>query len=47
MHLANDEERLSAFVLSVQDKVTRISRVLADAGYAVIFCAADGVVARK
>ncbi len=47
MHLANDEENLSAFVLSVQDKVEQITRVLDEAGYTIIFSAADGVVGRS
>ncbi len=44
-HLANDAVGLSAVVALVHDKVTRIERLLIDAGYTVIFCAADGVVA--
>lgn len=47
MHLANDEEKLSAFVFSVQDKVAQISQVLDQAGYTIIFSAADGVVGRS
>ncbi|MEL7430502.1 MAG: mCpol domain-containing protein [Pseudomonadota bacterium] len=47
MHLANDEEKLSAFVLSVQDKVAQITQVLDEAGYTIVFSAADGVVGRS
>lgn len=46
-HLSNDAEGLSAFVALVQDKVTRIGRLMSDTGYTVIFCAADGVVGHK
>ncbi|MGO6982565.1 mCpol domain-containing protein [Rhizobium leguminosarum] len=47
MHLANDAAGLSAFVALVHDKVTQIGRLLENAGFLVIFCAADGVVAHK
>lgn len=46
-HLANDARGLSAFVALVHTKVTQIERLLTGAGYTVIFCAADGVVAHK
>lgn len=46
-HLANDAAGLSAFVAQVHEKVMQIEHLLTGAGYTVIFCAADGVVAHK
>lgn len=44
-HLANDALGLRAFVDLVHEKVTQIASLPTGAGYEVIFCAADGVVA--
>ncbi|MFV0336001.1 MAG: mCpol domain-containing protein [Tropicimonas sp.] len=46
-HLSNDAKGLSDFVALVHDKVVQIGQLLTVAGYTVIFCAADGVVAHK
>ncbi len=46
-HLANDALGLSALVDLVYEKVTQIEKLLVGAGYTVIFCAADGVVAQR
>lgn len=47
LHLSNDAEGLGAFVALIHNKVTRVGDLLRNAGYTVIFCAADGVVAYK
>jgi hypothetical protein len=44
-YLANDAASLSSFARKIQEKVLQISDLLNAAGYVVIFCAADGVVA--
>lgn len=45
-HLANDGEALGAFASLVKAKTTEIEKLLITAGYSIIFCAADGVVAK-
>lgn len=45
LYLQNDPDSLESFVLSVQTNLQAISHFLQSAGFAIIFCAADGIAA--
>jgi hypothetical protein len=43
-YITNDEKQLAKISIEMSSTVIKISQLLQEAGYQVIFCAADGVV---